>query len=91
MGFWPSSLPMPSSSRWSGTGHLRLDPAVKDQLLRMIRRLNTEMPNRFKPSIEPFNGGLQIGRTAIARRLVLGCNYDVDSENVPCGIDANRS
>jgi hypothetical protein len=57
----------------------------------LFRRLNTEMNNRFKPGqYRTLQRRVADWRTAIARRLVLGCNYDVDSENVSCGIDANR-
>lgn len=55
-------------------------------------RLNTEMPNRFKPGqIRTLQRRVSDWRTAIARRLVLGCNYDARSEVVPCGIDADRA
>ena len=57
----------------------------------LFRRLNTEMNNRFKPGqYRTLQRRVADWRTAIARRLVLGCNYDVDSENVSCGVDANR-
>lgn len=55
----------------------------------LFRRLNTQMSNRFKPGqYRTLQRRVKDWRTAIARRLVLGCNYDVDS--VPCGIDADR-
>jgi len=49
----------------------------------LFRRLNTEMPNRFKPGqYRTLQRRVKDWRTAIARRLVLGCNYDPDSELV---------
>lgn len=51
----------------------------------LFRRLNTEMPNRFKPGqYRTLQRRVKDWRTAIARRLVLGCNYDSDSELVSC-------
>ena len=56
----------------------------------LFRRLNAEMPNRFKPGqYRTLQRRVKDWRTAIARSLVLGCNYDAHSEAVPCGIDAN--
>jgi hypothetical protein len=55
----------------------------------LFRRLNTEMPNRFKPGqYRTLQRWVADWRTAIARRLVLGCNYNVDSESVSCGVEA---
>jgi hypothetical protein len=49
----------------------------------LFTRLNTEMPNRFKPGqYRTLQRRVKDWRTAIARRLVLGCNYDPDSELV---------
>jgi hypothetical protein len=56
----------------------------------LFRRLNTEMNNSFKPGqYRTLQRRVADWRTAIARRLVLG--YDIDSDNVSCGIDVNRS
>ena len=50
----------------------------------LFKRLNTEMPNRFKPGqYRTLQRRVKDWRTAIARRLVLGCNYDVDSDQYP--------
>jgi outer membrane protein TolC len=50
----------------------------------LFRRLNTEMPNRFKPGqYRTLQRRVKDWRTAIARRLVPGCNYDVDSDQYP--------
>jgi hypothetical protein len=50
----------------------------------LFRRLNSEMPNRFKPGqCRTLQRRVKEWRTAIARRLVLGCNYQIDSEAVP--------
>jgi hypothetical protein len=58
----------------------------------LFRRLNTEMPNRFKPGqYRMLQRRVKDWRTTIARRLVLGCNYDVDLEGLSCGIDADRT
>jgi hypothetical protein len=57
----------------------------------LFRRLNTETNNRFKPGqYRTLQRRVADWQTAIARRLVLGCNYGIDSENVSCGVDANR-
>ena len=56
----------------------------------LFLRLNTEMPNRFKPGqIGNLQRRISEWRTAIARRLVLGCNYDARSEAVPDGINTD--
>jgi hypothetical protein len=48
----------------------------------LFRRLNTEMPNRFKPGqYRTLQRRVKEWRTAIARRLVLGCNFEIDSES----------
>lgn len=53
----------------------------------LFRRLNTDMPNRFKPGqYKTLQRRVKDWRTAIARRLVLGCNHDVASEAVPAGL-----
>ena len=50
----------------------------------LFRRLNTEMPNRFKPGqYRTLQRRVHEWRTAIARQLILGCNYQIDSEAVP--------
>ena len=49
----------------------------------LFRRLNAEMPNRFKPGqYRTLQRRVKDWRTAVARRLVLGCNYG--SELVSC-------
>jgi hypothetical protein len=56
----------------------------------LFRRLSTEMPNCFKPGqYRTLQRRVADWRTAIARRLVLGCN-DVDSESLSSGVDATR-
>lgn len=58
----------------------------------LFRRLNAEIPNRFKPGqYRTLQRRVKDWRTAIARHLVLGCNYDVDSEAMTCGVDADTS
>ena len=58
----------------------------------LFLRLNTEMPNRFKPGqYRTLSRRVKDWRTAIARRLVLGCNDEVDSEAVTCGVDAEET
>ena len=58
----------------------------------LFRRLYTQMPNRFKPAqYRTLQRRVKEWRTAIARRLVLGCNYDVDAEAEDRGIEAERS
>jgi len=50
----------------------------------LFRRLNTEMPNRFRPGqYRTLQRRVKEWRTAIARRLVLVCNYEIDSEAGP--------
>lgn len=47
----------------------------------LFRRLNAEMPNRFGPGqYRTLQRRVKEWRTAIARRLVLGCNYEIESE-----------
>jgi hypothetical protein len=47
----------------------------------LFLRLNTEMPNRFKPGqYRTLQRRIKEWRTAIARRLVLGCNYEIESK-----------
>jgi hypothetical protein len=50
-------------------------------------RLNAEMPNRFKPGqYRTLQRRVKEWRTSIARRLVLGCNYEAEPQAVTCGI-----
>jgi hypothetical protein len=50
-------------------------------------RLNTEMPNRFKPGqYRTLQRRVKDWRTSIARRLVLGRNYKAEPQAVTCGI-----
>jgi hypothetical protein len=54
-------------------------------------RLNTEMPNRFKPGqYRTLQRRVKDWRTSIARRLVLGCNYQDQPQAVTCGIRIDR-
>lgn len=49
----------------------------------LFRRLNTEMPNCFKPGqYRTLQRRVKEWRTAIARRLVLGCNHVFSEEAV---------
>ena len=53
----------------------------------LFLRLNTEMPNRFKPGqYRTLQRRVKNWRTSIARRLVLGCNYAGEPQAVTCGI-----
>ena len=53
-------------------------------------RLNTEMPNRFKPGqYRTLQRRVKNWRTSIARRLVLGCNYEAEPQAVTAGIHIN--
>lgn len=60
------------------------DTTAKDLFL----RLNAEQPGRFKPSqLRTLQRRVKEWRTAIARRLVLGCNYESDSQTVPFAVN----
>ena len=58
----------------------------------LFLRLNTEVPNRFKPGqIRTLQRRVSEWRTAIAPRLVLGCNYDAPLQAVPDGINIDST
>jgi hypothetical protein len=58
----------------------------------LFLRLNTQIPNRFKPSqLRTLQRRVKEWRTAIARRLVLGCNYDADAQKILSGIQAEST
>ncbi len=58
----------------------------------LFLRLNTEMPNRFKPGQHrTLQRRVKDWRTSIARRLVLGCNYETETQAVTCAIDTDRA
>ena len=53
----------------------------------LFRRLNTELPNRFKPGqYRTLQRRVKEWRTAIAHRMVLRCNGDTPSQGVLCEI-----
>jgi hypothetical protein len=55
-------------------------------------RLNTQIPNRFKPSqLRTLQRRVKEWRTAIARRLVLGCNDDPDAQTMLSGIQSEAT
>ncbi len=58
----------------------------------LFLRLNTEMPNRFKQAqYRTLQRRVKDWRTSIARRLVLGCNYQAETQAVTCGIDIEEA
>ncbi len=58
----------------------------------LFLRLNTQIPNRFKPSqLRTLQRRVKEWRTSLARRLVLGCNYDADAQKILSGIQADRT
>ena len=55
----------------------------------LFLRVNTQVPTPFKPSqLRTLQRRVKEWRTAIARRLVLGCNYPLEYNSMPIGVDA---
>ena len=55
-------------------------------------RLNTEIPNRFKQGqYRTLQRRVKDWRTSIARRVVLGCNYETETQVVTGRIDIDKS
>jgi hypothetical protein len=58
----------------------------------LFLRLNTEQRGRFKPSqLRTLQRRVKEWRTAIAQRLVLGCNYDTVSHAAPYAINVEAA
>jgi hypothetical protein len=57
----------------------------------LFLRLHAQMPGSFKPNqLRTLQRRVKEWRTAIARQLILGCNYDCDAQSIASGMSLEK-